>query len=31
MIYPEKIKKGDTIGIISPSNGVKSKKLKKFE
>ena len=31
MIYPEKIKKGDTIGIISPSTGVKSKKLKKFE
>lgn len=31
MIYPEKLSKDDTIEIISPSNGVKSKKIKKFE
>lgn len=31
MIYPKKINKNDTIEIISPSNGVKSKKIKKFE
>lgn len=27
MIYPESLKNGDTIKIISPSNGVKSKKI----
>lgn len=31
MIYPEKLKTNDTIEIISPSNGVKSKKIEKFE
>lgn len=31
MIYPEKINKNDTIEIISPSNGVKSKKIKELE
>ena len=31
MIYPGKLSKNDTIEIISPSNGVKSKKIKKFE
>lgn len=31
MIYPNKLKKSDTIEIISPSNGVKSKKIKKYE
>ncbi len=31
MIYPEKLKTNDTIEIISPSNGIKSKKIEKFE
>ena len=31
MIYPKKINKKDIIKIISPSNGVKAKKIKKFE
>ena len=31
MIYPEKLKKGDIIEIISPSNGVKSEKIEKLE
>lgn len=31
MIYPKKVNKNDTIAIISPSNGVKSKKIKKLE
>ena len=31
MVYPEKIGKGDVIEIISPSNGIKSKKIKKYE
>lgn len=31
MIYPVKLSKNDTIEIISPSNGVKSKKIKKLE
>jgi peptidase U61 LD-carboxypeptidase A len=31
MIYPRKLSKNDTIEIISPSNGVKSKKIKKLE
>lgn len=31
MIYPKKLKENDIIEIISPSNGVKSKKIKKFE
>ena len=31
MIYPKKINKNDTIEIISPSNGVKSKKIKELE
>ncbi len=31
MIYPGKLSKNDIIEIISPSNGVKSKKIKKFE
>ena len=31
MIYPKKVNKNDTIEIISPSNGVKSEKIKKLE
>lgn len=31
MIYPKSLKENDIIEIISPSNGVKSKKVKKFE
>lgn len=31
MIYPNKLKKNDTIEIISPSNGVKSKKIRTYE
>ncbi len=31
MIYPKKLKENDIIEIISPSNGVKSKKIKKLE
>lgn len=31
MIYPKKVNRNDTIEIISPSNGVKSKKIKKLE
>ena len=31
MIYPKGIKNGDTIEIISPSNGVKAKKIEKLE
>lgn len=31
MIYPNKLEKNDVIEIISPSNGVKSKKIKKYE
>ena len=27
IIYPEYLKKGDTIGITSPSNGANLKKL----
>ena len=30
MIYPKKINKNDTIEIISPSNGVKSKKINSY-
>ncbi len=31
MIYPKKLNRNDIIEIISPSNGVKSKKIKKIE
>lgn len=31
MIYPKKLEKNDVIEIISPSNGVKSEKIKKYE
>lgn len=31
MIYPKSINRGDRIEIISPSNGVKKKKMAKFE
>jgi muramoyltetrapeptide carboxypeptidase LdcA involved in peptidoglycan recycling len=31
MIYPKRLKENDIIEIISPSNGVKSKKIEKFE
>lgn len=31
MIYPKKLKENDIIEIISPSNGVKIKKIKKYE
>lgn len=31
MIYPKNLTKNDVIQIISPSNGVKTKKLKKYE
>lgn len=31
MIYPESLKNGDTIKIISPSNGVKSKKIELYD
>lgn len=31
MIYPNKIEKNDVIEIISPSNGVESKNIKKYE
>lgn len=31
MIYPNKLSKNDVIEIISPSNGVKLKKIKKYE
>lgn len=31
MIYPSNLEKNDVIEIISPSNGVKSKKIKQYE
>lgn len=31
MIYPKKLEKNDVIEIISPSNGVKSKEIKRYE
>ena len=31
MIYPKRLEQNDTIEIISPSNGVESKKMKKYE
>ncbi len=31
MIYPEKLEQNDVIEIISPSNGVKSSKIKRYE
>lgn len=31
MIYPKKLVKNSVIEIISPSNGVKSKKIEKYE
>lgn len=31
MIYPDKLEKNDIIEIISPSNGVKNKKIKTYE
>lgn len=31
MIYPDNLKKGDIIKIISPSNGVKNKKINLYE
>lgn len=31
MIYPKKLKENDIIEIVSPSNGITSKKLKKLE
>lgn len=31
MIYPNKLNKNDVIEIISPSNGVKAKKIKKYD
>lgn len=31
MIYPNKLERNDVVEIISPSNGVKSKKIKKYE